>query len=495
MGVNIISINWFSRLQRKHLLIFLLLYAVIAFWGQLLKGVPDKVDIVKYLTIGLNFWDFGLSALRNGYANNGFSILAGFVAHFSDIHEPYIITLLIGFPCFIGTTYFLFRIFEYYLGENWAILACLFLLTTSTYTRSMVRPLSEVPFFFLMSGTLFLTIVRKIHPLWIGFLLGITFWIRNQTLIFLPFWPIFFDTTKDFKSYIKNGMLLGCSFFIVAVSYFWAQGSLHFHYAREGYPVSSWYWAIKRQLMRLNRDNYLVVYFVGLLSIFSSSIRIYAFRLYVFAVLPFVIQLGLVIQRGGNTRRGTYMIFFALCVCLMFIILKNDIWPFLRKNLKNIAVYGCSVCVAMFFVVNASLPRIGNSLLTRNYIKQVLSPYRLDRRYLFENVEPDAIILTETVRGKLWTTLSARSHNVQLISGAKKNLNSKKPFSASINIINERETPLKGNYLAVWRTCPKNCESFVFPSKFSDKFGYQFNLLAEDKALHATMGLYTISIQ
>jgi len=490
-----VSKNRMFDLRRHGLLALVLIYSVIAFWGKVLRGVSDKIDIAIYLRIGLDFWDAGFAAFSDRYANNGFSILAGLASKITDIHEPYIVILLVSLPCFIGTIYFLFRIFERYLGEQWAIFACLLLSACHSFAGAMARPLSEVPFFFVVSVSLFLTIQKKNNPLFIGLMLGASFWLRNQIIIFLPFWPLLFNNTKGIKSYIKNGVLLGCGFFPCVGCYFWAQGGLDLFYtnhSRATLPSLNIFW---NQLKALNVQNSLTIYILGVLSILSPSVRSKEKRLYFFVVISFILQIILLFQKGWVTRPGTYLLFFTLFLYFIVVAMKFDIWPRLKMYRKDTVVWGASIVFVFFLISNASFVRIWKSLTIDNYVQNALCPFRLDRHYLFKNFVPGAVIATDTIRGLIWTKLSVQGlgFQVQQVSPTvAKRFSTNDPFSSSLEVVNSRKTPLSADYLAIWRRVSHN-KNIDFPSQFNDKFENRYKLISVDEAPRMVLAIYKIS--
>ncbi|WP_162291201.1 hypothetical protein [Pseudodesulfovibrio profundus] len=476
----------------------LAVYSLVAFWGKCLKGIHDRVDIANYIRVGLDFWDYGSAALSGAYANNGFSILVGLIAKLSGINEPYIITLVLGIPCFLGTLYFFFRIFEFYLGEVWATVTCLFLSASYTFTSSLTRPLSEVPFILVISWCLYLTIVKNKHPFLIGLILGASFWIRNQTVIFLPIWPLLLNSTKDLKSYVKNGFLLTSSFTFGVVSYFSIQGGMGFFYSEHSRIIPSFADLLAEQYGKLNKQNSVIVYLLGVASILFGSVRFQAKRLYLFTTVGFFLQLALILQKGWTTRPGTYVLFFVLYAFLITVFIKNDVWISLQKKGKKGVLAIAFLCFTVFLVANSSLGRIGKALLTEGYTQRALIRYKIDRSHVFDQYPSTSTIATDTTYGSLWTKLSARKHNVLEVLPREhpqrmENLFTNDPFSASIDIINARRTPLDADFLAVWRT--GNTLDELFPSRFVDRFGNQFSLVAIDDAPSLRLALYRVNHQ
>lgn len=495
MVCGVFSGKWFERVQRKHLLTLVMLYAAVAFWGRLLKGVYDNSDICDYMRIGLNFWDVGFKAFTEGYANIAFSILAGGIVKITGIHEPYIISLVLSLPCLFGITLFFFMIVEHYTDSVWATFASLFLCATPAFAGALVRPLSEAPFCLLVTAAVYLTVVRKVRPLYVGLFLGAIFWFRNQILVFLPLWPLLFESSTGLKRYIRNGFLLGIGFIVGPLVYTFAQGRFYFFYTGKGNLTQfDWLAVFFDQLLVLNEQNAIAIYLLAIASIAFKSFRRNATRLYVFNCGTFLLQLFLIVRRGYPTRPGAYVVFFVLSVCLLTIVMRNEILPWLKRHdRKGVVGPILLVVLAVFLIRNAALNRIVKYGVMPSQIERKLSRWKLDRRYVFDKIEPDAVLASDTEYGFLWTRLSARKHEVYWASPkAPKVLPPDEPISTTIDLLNGRETRLTADYLVIWRSGVSS-EAIDFPTGFQDRFGNHYELFQQDKSREMTLVLYKIN--
>lgn len=402
--------DWVEKNQGLLCPFLLLAYASLVFWSIIAKlGVYSTGDIASYIAAGLLWLGNVLTYGELYHPNRGFSVLCGILVSAFNHYDVFIIVAVVSFPSFLTATFFFFKTFEFMTDTKTAFWATFLVVALPTVNMPMRYALPEIPLLALYALAMYLTVSEKVGPVVIGIVIGASFWLRSQMLMFVPLWPFLFRNSSSFRHIAKNGILLalGAIPFIVA------------QYVVDGQVGAGGYETVGNLPMRFSLHNVLyqferlteyrielAVYVIGLGSILFQGIRERYWRLWLFSAIPFFWLMVVMCYVGETLRPGVFLFMFIPFSFLSYMVLR-----IFCERIENVRWSHLPLYVPMIFVLLGLC-----SGRTSNIIRYVTEPkkvterinaFSLDHRKLFESLPAGAVILTEGHRAAVWTQINA----------------------------------------------------------------------------------------